>query len=273
MLNKIKFPAQRADVGVSPYLDGVLPATVFDLDATIAASYSGSGTTWSNLVTAPADGAAQSDYDFFRGDGATSTTYPTFNGSAGDPAAYWSFDGGDYFRIKSGANTPLLRDAHKSSGSIPVTFGLAFRTPATGTLTNWLFGTARQNANHGFALLSSSGTLTLRQYDGGGAATTTIATALSAGTDYLLLLSFDYTNDIAKIWINSATGSDLTLVKDTTVTDGSNPYEIGAVQANAPLINGHRVYWSGLFNEVFNDAKAAAIIAALEARHGRDYTP
>src|SRR5574343_994393 len=105
-------PAESGDGSLSD----VIASAVFDLDATQAASYPGSGTTWSNLVTAPADGSAQTAYDFYRGDGSTSTTYPTFNGTPGSAAAYWSFDGGDLFDLKSGANTTFLKNAHKSAG-------------------------------------------------------------------------------------------------------------------------------------------------------------
>jgi hypothetical protein len=48
-------------------LGSLVSSCVFDLDATIAASYSGSGQTWSNLETTPADSEAQTAYDFYLG--------------------------------------------------------------------------------------------------------------------------------------------------------------------------------------------------------------
>ena len=77
--------------GVVGSLSDVVDSAVFDIDATQSASYGGTGTTWSNLVASPADGAAQSAYDFQLGDGADSSTYPTFTGTVGDAAAYFMF--------------------------------------------------------------------------------------------------------------------------------------------------------------------------------------
>lgn len=126
---------------VSTYLDGVLASTVCDLDATIAASYGGSGTTWANLVTAPADGSAQTAYDFYLGNGSTGTTYPAFNASSGSAAAYWSVDGGDYFSLKSGANTSFLNSLHKTTGGSDwwIAMALKYVTNSTGQY----FSTAR----------------------------------------------------------------------------------------------------------------------------------
>jgi len=92
--------------------------TVFDLDATCTSSYGGSGQTWANLETTPADSSAQSAYDFYLGNTSSATTDdPTFNGSADSAAAYFSVDGGDYFSLASGANPTFLVDAHDTTNS------------------------------------------------------------------------------------------------------------------------------------------------------------
>lgn len=58
----------------SPPLSSLFPNnSIFDLDATIASSYS-SGQTWKNIIAAPADGAAKNAYDFNLGANATVTT-------------------------------------------------------------------------------------------------------------------------------------------------------------------------------------------------------
>lgn len=100
-------------VASSDYLDGVETSTCFDLDATIADSYT-SGQTWANLVETPADGASTSDYNVWLGDdGSATATDPTFTGTAGDSGAYFATDGGDTFRFKNTTtNAPLLNKLH-----------------------------------------------------------------------------------------------------------------------------------------------------------------
>lgn len=62
-------------------LKNTLPSCVFDLDATQIASYGGSGQSWQNLVTAPADGSTRGTYDFYVGtNGSSATNDPVFTG-------------------------------------------------------------------------------------------------------------------------------------------------------------------------------------------------
>src|SRR5262245_47416524 len=122
--------------------DPAMPSsTVFDLDATQAASYPGTGTSLLNLEATPADGEAQSAYNYQFGDGSTSSTYPTFTGSAGSPAAYFAMDGGDYFRGTS-TFTQFLKDLHKNSDGASWWAAMAFRTPSSFTANSHsgLFG-------------------------------------------------------------------------------------------------------------------------------------
>ena len=85
----------------------------FILDAGDSSSYSGSGTTWSNLVAAPASGAAQSAYNF-------TTSGLTFSGTAGnkDAAEYFSTAGSGYATI--GSNTTFLNSLHKSGAAFTI---------------------------------------------------------------------------------------------------------------------------------------------------------
>lgn len=74
-----------------------LPAsTVFQIDASLPASYPGSGQTWFNVWKKPADGLAQSAYDFWMGrDGNTGTDDPAFS------ANKFILDGGDFAEVKT----------------------------------------------------------------------------------------------------------------------------------------------------------------------------
>ena len=75
-------PAAASTAG----LDSVLASTVFHVDAARSASYPGTGTTWANLVTAPADGGLQEDYNFTLHGGLT------FTGTADDAGAYFQVE-------------------------------------------------------------------------------------------------------------------------------------------------------------------------------------
>lgn len=74
-----------------------LPAsTVFQIDAVIPGAYPGSGQTWPNIWKRPADGLAQSDYDFWLGrDGNVNTDDPAFSVNK------FVLDGGDFAEVKN----------------------------------------------------------------------------------------------------------------------------------------------------------------------------
>ena len=69
MYQKLSPAAFRKNGSITPYLDGLLTGAVVDLDATMLASYNGSGyngsgQTWANMIAAPADGSAKTAGDF-----------------------------------------------------------------------------------------------------------------------------------------------------------------------------------------------------------------
>jgi len=256
-------------------LADVLASAVFDLDATQSASYPGTGTTWANLVTAPADGSAQTDYDFFTGDGVTSTTYPTFNGTAGDPAAYWTVDGGDYFRLKSGVNPAFIAAMHKTTGGSDWTVVTTLRAVA-GTTTQGIFATNLANNFPGVRLQIGATELTVTAQRGDTAnVNANPGVALSDATNYLVIVSHSHSTNITRFWINTGTAVEVAQTYNTTTTDANQALVIGATSATptSALNNTTRMYSFGFLNEYLDNTKAAAIIAALEARHGRDYTP
>jgi hypothetical protein len=253
---------------------------VFDLDATQTASYGGTGQTWKNLVTAPADGSPRSQYDFYRG--TTSSAYtddPTFNGTAGAAAAYWSFDGGDWFDSVN-ADAGLLSNLHRTDASRPCTLGLAFRTPASFAEAVFI-GTENSSTEYGFRIrtYSTSGNIAwVQSYGSGSYKTNNILPngVLATNTDYLIFIALNCGGTGSeKVWKNSLTGASWAqaLAVGTTSIAASNKPSIGA-RANAhgnALGNGYRLYGVYLFNEIIDDTKAASLYAALNTRHGRTY--
>lgn len=275
MLTECGYGLRRAQIimsgaTVSPYLDGVLASTVFDIDATIAASYPGSGVTWANLA-APADGSAQAAYDFYRGNGSTSTTYPAFNGSAGSSAAYWSFDGNDHFDLKSGVNTPFLRDVHKTTGGSDFWIAMAFRPVDNGTTTGY-FTTMAGTSVPGLRIEQLSNEFTRLLQRSGSTVATGPDVTLTPGSDSLYIVSHSHSLNETAIWLNSATGSTAAHPFSATTTDASAVARIGhRVHGSGILLSGTRLYSLAMGSEYLNNTKAAAIIAHLNTRHGRIY--
>ena len=257
----------------SPYLDGVLPSTVFDLDATIAASYGGSGTTWSNLVASPADGAAKTDYDFYTGDGATSSTYPTFNGTAGNAAAYWSTDGGDYFNLKSGTNTAFLNGLHKTTGGSDFWLALTFSADSPAT-SQTFFGTGNTGttADSVGIRYSSSNTIDFRQRAGTSISIVSSANIIANLSTNILIVSHSHSGNQTRFWINTPVADEKSHVFVSAANNATNRAQIFARGDGAGFMDANtRLYSFAMGNEYLDDNKTAIIIAHLNARHGRTY--
>lgn len=264
----IRLPAVTGDGS----LQDVVDSTVFDLDATQSASYPGSGQTWANLVTAPADGASQTDYDMWLGlDETVAGGDPAFTGSAGDAAAYFAIDGSAFFGNKT--TTSFLKSIHKTTGGSDFWFLIAFRCP-NGATTQCLAATNAAPTSPGWRVqLNSSENISFVQRgDTASAASSTYQ--LVATTDYLALVSFSHANGNYRIWINTTTKTDEAEAFNATTTDSAG-FGIAAepVDAGGALANGARIYAVAMGNAYIDDAEAALIFDALETRHGRDYTP
>lgn len=262
------------------YLDSAIASVVCDLDATISASYNGSGVTWANLIASPADGTTRSAYDFQLGDAATSTTYPTFNGTPGNISAYWTTDGGDYFRLKTLAGTLPVR-WHRTSGGAPFWAAMTFKTPPgifTGSRAFW--GNATGTLNRGIVTYATSAdTLSMISSNASTApVTNNLFGTFTGTTDYVYIFSADASLGAGnvRIWVNSTTGNSFTHSFSASVINSTDnfhllasrgPFQDGVQFMEADL----RLYSFAMGNEFLNDAGAAAIIAHLNARHGRAY--
>ena len=273
------FPINHFSDGgpVSDPLGSVIASCCADLDATIAASYGGSGQTWANYEDSPSDGAAQSDYDFHLGAGSgSSTDDPTFTGSAGVDSAFFNLDGGDFFQIKSVASTVALNKAHRSDrNGTWIAIALKIQTelqeypwantnnPGDGRGMNLRY----KNTSNKLELLQSKET----------SGQTTVIDAVNAVTDELdtlIIMSWDGTSTTnnGKLWLNSGTATQtVSSTFQTSTTDATNPWIIGARfsggVANTPLPNGSRVYHWSCGDEFLDDTKAEIIRAHLQARH------
>jgi len=243
-------------------LAGQLPSCVFDIDATQASSYSGTGQTVMNLAPSPADGAVQAAYNFYLGvDGATGSDDPTFTGTPGTPSAYFAFDGDDTM-VPVGGNTAYLNNLPKTTGGgLPVTMALAFRAVDETSLRAYMGGYV-SNQPQVRLLCASNEQIRLSQGDGSAAANSSTRT-LTPGTDYVLIFTLDAAGNWQS-WLNGTkTSGSMSLISN--ITD-SGPFRIMHSAGN-----GMRLYAASLYNTALNDAQAALLRDIYRARHQRDY--
>lgn len=254
-----------------PSLKGVVSSCVFDLDATQSASYGGSGQVWANLVSAPADGSAQTAYDFTLGNTtSTASDDPAFNGSAGSASAYFSVDGGDLFRL--GGNTTFINSLHKTTGGSDFWIAAAFRFVSSGSVQE-LFSD-RGSSNTGISWrISMSENLSVQQRGDSASVTCTDTVPLGNGADHVGIVSVSASGSV-RFWLNSATKTTNTITYNATTADAGNTLALASNGAGGSrLANGSRIYAYSMGNSFLDDAQTAQILALYEARHGRDYTP
>lgn len=261
---------QRTDFSMK----GLVSSSVYDIDATQAASYGGTGQTLSNLVASPADGALQTAYNFYLGANNTATTDdPTFTGSAGDSAAYFALDGGDYFS-NAAAISSFMKSINKTTGGSSHWLAFAFRF-AQNDLTQVIFSTTTSTAIPGI-LISSSGTENIQYAQRGDTASVSSAAPVSTlvnGSDYVAIFSVEPSTNTIRRWVNTVTKTQSTLTFNTCVTDGLG-ISIGAeTDAGNKMASGTRWYGWSAGNAFIDDAEAALIFGEYERRHARDYTP
>jgi len=249
-------------------LSDVVASTVFDLDATQSASYGGSGQTWANLATAPADSSAQTDYDVFLGNTSSpSSDDPTFTGSAGSAAAYWLLDGGDSFR-KQTANTTFLKNLHKTTGGQDFWALMACQIPAASGQAFWGNHTSTTAGIH-----SETTATKIRLIQRGTSdVLVTSATSYVASTNSIFIVSHSHSTNQTRIWVNSRTADVLAHTFNTTTTDPSRDLQICDIGNGAASMNNlSRVYTFAMGNEYLDNTNAGLLFDALNTRHSRTY--
>ena len=264
------------------YLQTTVASTVFELDATRSDSTDGSSQTWSNRTAVPADSAAQTDYDFYRGANSTATTDdPTFNGSAGSAAAYWSFDGGDFFSIKSGANTTFLNNLHKTTGGADFWFAAAcYPVAVSGQLINTRSTSDVTIEGIGIAI-TSTGTALNASFDGLGCGHSqrgdtanspsgSAQTGFTGGVPVLHVVSHKHSTNETFVYRNGVKTTYSHTYNATTDSAGLAA-RIGDGISNK-LSNTTRLYAVAMGNVAVTDGIEAAIRTYFETAHARSYT-
>lgn len=253
-------------------LSSVAPNVCFELDATNDESYTGSGTDFSNIEPAPADGSAQTDYDF-------TISGLTFNGTPGDAAAYFSTAGSGFLEIQAAsiaAMPEFVRDLGKLTGGQSFWF-LIFKQIANSAGEQTIFSTAGPNATDlGVrAYLNSSETARFYQRGDANSRLTSQTQALSVSTDTFWAMCHNPVGGETITWNGLLTG----VVTDSdyyeTTTDPSELLRIFARDdsPNTPVVSGGILYTVAMGLGMLTDTDMENIVALIEARHARDYTP
>lgn len=241
-----------------------VPSTVFDLDATLLASYPGNGQVWYNLEDTPADGSARFSYNMALGLNTTpSTDDPTFTGTAGSPSAYWAFDGTDRFTL-NGSNTTFLNAMHKTTG------GTAFWMAAAFKVSDFLGGLPLMTTNLSSTALgmrmniSSGETIGLIQGDGTTGKVLSASAAQTIGSYITVILSYDGVN--VRQWINTRTKTVTPNTMNVATADAANTF---SAFVNSPV--GTELKAISMGNSYIDDADAGKILDLYNSRHGRTY--
>lgn len=251
-------------------LGSVVPSTVFHLDASLLASYTGSGNTWANAAISPADGLPQSAYNFYLGNSASpNTAEPTYNGTAGSTSAYWSFDGADYFSISSFLATPFLQSLHKTTGGTDHWIAFDFTTPDSSWSSSYGFGTGANANEPGISVqFAFNETVIYRQTAGGGSDVSAASASMATAGRYVLVIGRQNSTNTTSFWINGAARSDVSQTFQTTTTDPNEWPTVCARRLSTPIWSEFRLQGYAMGNEYPSDATAEDIKDFLDGLRG-----
>lgn len=238
-----------------------------------SASYSGTGTTISNIISSPADGEAQTAYDFYTGNGSTSSTYPTYN-SAGS-ASYFSYDGGDYNNKKDGLRTTFTNSIHKNNAAWSA--WAVFREGTSGSGAHIIASMNLFASDVGFFWGTTSGSK-MRLGIGGASTVLSIVAdnAFTSGTTIFVGVSVDEAAGTGFLFRNGSydqVGSSNTFTATySSPSSAASTYvpEIAGVNGalGSTFSNGSRLFQFGLHNVALTFGEMKQIYDAVKGIYG-----
>lgn len=259
-------------------IQAVVPSAVYQLDATVTGSYSGSGQSWLNMIQSPADGSTQATYDHWLG--TTSSVEPTldpvFVGVAGTSSNYWTMTGTCGFTCKN-TQSAFLQNIPLSTAGQDFWLAMAFRQ-TTLAANAFIFDTSQNASTPGFrlAINITTGTNTLR-LEGSGVSlgSTTSTYTLTAGTDYLFVGTYSHSTNTVNFYLNSRT-----ITENHAYTQSANANK-GTVAAAVGQPNGGafgggngavgRLYGISMGNTFCSNTDVNNMVTYYNALHGRTY--
>lgn len=229
-------------------------------DATLSGSYNGSGSTWTNIASTPADGSAASAYD-------QTIASMAFNGTAGNAAANFSANGTSFFEL-TGANTAFLENLHKTTGGVDFSVVIAYQAAATTAAT--LFSTANTATALGINL--DTGTAITFRQRGDTASSNVSGGTVTAGVWNILIVSHSAAGGTSIRWLNTKSGSLQGHVFNATSSAPTVNMHVGSRNDSTNYIpSGSLIAGVSIFNNYLNDTQAAQIIDYYNNLHGRTY--
>lgn len=280
------FPVSHFGGNALPLSD-VISSACWDLDATLLESFI-SGQVWKNVITSPADSAAQAAYNFLYGENSgIDTDDPTHIGGAGNPTAYNLLDGGDFWRAETSATTDMItiNSLHHGVAGHEWWVGFAFRFQSTGVVQGLFYPSFSIVDSFGdsvtFFTLDTDELGINRRHDTSGApidVQTNSGITLVDGTDYLILITRDEDTDSIDFFVNSKTiSSENTVVWAASTTNAGIPNTPGlpalaARNRPSPNVDFHMVnetrfrgFYGG--NSFIGNAEAENIVNLINSRH------
>lgn len=251
-------------------LSSVIPSACADLDAAIGYT---SGETWANMLPAPADGQAQTAYDFWLGtDGTADAANPTY------ASGKFTLDGGDWFTLKGG-NTPILKSAHKTTGGNPITIILCGKfigpkaNPGAG---NGIFGNGGHDpVKHGIAGTNGNFFETDANYFLTTGGSYVSGSGLSQAFDngnHCIAMCYDPSTRTYTHYNNNSGQLAATLSVYTSTTDAVDAFQVGACGVgDYPSLAGTEIRAIGICNTVITLSEFNAAKALYNSRHGAIY--
>lgn len=248
-------------------IDGIVAGAVFDIAADNAASYSGSGQVWANLVAAPADGTTTIANDFWLGnDSVASANDPTFVGTPGDAGAYFLLDGGDFASCKA---SHLTRGLYKDTNLDPWWAICLIDLVLPTSSASHLWGNTNWAGLRGCRVrITSTGILQLGLATGAADVLGTLHTSVTAGKK-LHVLNFTNGTRAWKSALNSSTfGTNTIGTSNSQTGDNNTSISFGAGYGIDPLPNGNKLIRFAMGKGSLDNAALARIVSYFNARYG-----
>lgn len=257
---------RRRAVSRDDSLQTVLPSCVCDADAAVLASYSGTETSWRNIVAAPADGSPQTAYDWAFQSG------PVFSGTAGTAGAYWDTPSGRSFHL--GAHTDFSAKVQVTGQGRAFAGFFAFRFNASlGSGSNYhIAGTSAGTGQVGFRLMVLASTKEIYLGLRGDTLQRSVFSGifLQDDKDYVAGAAIDMDNGQAVFWVNGQK-STVAFSADPCASATVQPFRLCGAGTSSAAGALPRFYAASLFNAMPGDTGAAQVLALYRLRHGRAY--
>lgn len=258
-----------------------IPSNLMDLTCADTGSYSGTGQTWHNLTTAPADGSLQTAYDFFLGTtGSAEAEDPTFSGTPGSGSAFFTGSGAQWFTMANG-NTTVINNVQKTTGGNPFTIAMLISVPArTSGTSPWAFAgdSGNNTSTDGFAVRNGDFSLNVNKLEltcsttfGSFTAEAQLPTLadVSDGTYKLIVATYDASTRTLKGYVGNNTPASGSVSFYTSATNPTNTMQLFAQGAGQlPCGSGWKALSISMFNSILTDSQVAILESFYSSRHG-----